>query len=408
MKNYLRLLLIIVSFGYVLNVAQAKIPEDIRQAEKAVWKLKLSNFMGNGTAFFIGPKHVVTNFHVISAGKDESYKSRSIKDLYLTQGYKRLKISKVLYASAVDDLAILETEEPVSEYLKLSEKVPSGSLFALGYPAGVKKTLIHLEEYGVFDNGHDYQMTMDKIGVGGISGSPVLDGQKKAIGVAQRTSSNLFYVIKVSKLEDLKRGFIGLDCSNLSLSLCIEQEIKNLKEKAEEGDFLAQHILADMYFEGIGVKKDKVKALDWMSKAANQGDILALNEVAGVVEKDDKEAYKWFLEAANRGDAMARINLAIIYYFGIGVKEDKEEAFRICLEVVNQGYAPAQFLLSFMYLTGRGVDKDYRKAFDWMLKWAKLEILKWYSKLVEQDYVYVTVRDGLDGLNYSCRKVFQK
>ena len=292
MKYYLRLFLILVFvfFGYVLNVAQAEVPEDITQAHEAVWRLVYHG--GYGTAFFIGPNQVVTNFHVIT-GIGEGYKYRSVENMYLAQGNKRLKISKILSASAVADLVILETEENVSEYLNVSQEDPAGRLFALGYPQGVRRTLIHSEEHEVIDRGHDYEMVVDitklksqfnpvnfgkmsRTSLYGLSGGPVLDGKEKVIGVAYSSSkgvayggsNKILYVIKVSQLEDLQEGHIGVDCSKVSLSFCMEQAIKDIKKRAEQKDVLAQDTLYLMYYHGIGVEEDKEKASElqrWFS-----------------------------------------------------------------------------------------------------------------------------------------------
>ena len=372
MKNYF---LRNISFGDVLNVDPSNIPEEMNQVHEAVWELE--HHGGSGTAFFIGPNQVVTNFHLMLLSKDGSYKSHSIKDIYLKQGDKRLNLSKVLYASSVEDLIILETEERVSKYLNVSKKEPSGRLFALGYPRGVKKTLIHVEEYGMFDDGYDYVMAVDKLGLEGISGCPVLDGKKEVIGVAYRAVSNMLKVIKVSKLEELRRGFIGSDCSNLLLSSCIEQEIKNLKEKAEQRDFLAQCVLAYMYNLGVVVKEDKEKAFKWTLESAEQGYASAQGNVAQMYEfgagvKEDKEkAFKWVLESARKGYAPAQAKVAKMYEFGEGVKEDKAKAFKWILESARQGYAIAQHKVAVMYLDGIGVKKNKKQSFDWMLKSAR-------------------------------------
>ena len=392
-----------ISFGDILNVDSSETPEEINQVHEAVWELE--HHGGSGTAFFIGANQVVTNFHLMLLSKDGSYKSHSIKDLYLKQGDKRLNLSKVLYASAVEDLVILETEERVSKYLNVSKKKPSGRLFALGYPRGVKKTLIHAEEYGMFDDGYDYVMAMDKIGLEGISGGPVLDGKKEVIGVAYRSVSNMLKVIKVSKLEELRRGFIGSDCSNLLLSACIEQEIKNLKEKAEQRDFLAQCVLAYMYNLGVGVKEDKEKSFKWILESAEQGYASAQGQVAqmyesGIGVKEDKEkAFKWILESAEQGYAPAQGKVAQMYEFGIGVKEDKEKSFKWILESARLGYALAQHKVAVMYLDGIGVKQNTKQAFNWMLK----SVMQGYD--LAQYKVAVMYLDGI-GVKQNTKQAF--
>ena len=455
MKSYLRLLLISVFFIFVLNVAQAEvsegitqeeIPEEILEAHEAVWKFEISreskgfkklffqaiffNIINNGTAFFIGPNQVVTNFHVISDGKNESYKSRSIENIYLKQGDKKINFKKVLYASAVDDLVILETEEEVSEYLNVSEEDPSGRLFALGYPGGVKQTLIHLEEYGVSDKVYDYEIAVNKSDLPGLSGGPVLDEKKELIGVAYRASGNMLRFIKVSKIEELRRGSIGIDCSEFSLSFCVEEAIQNLEEKAEQGDILAQYQLALMYLYGIGMEQDYKKAFYWMEKAENQGDILDQGELAmmyffGIgVEKNVEKAFYLLskvarqgyasaidvmLKEAEEGYASAQYQLALMYLEGKGVDQDEEQAFYWMskaarqgyasafdwmLKKAEEGYASAQYELALMYLEGKGVDQDDEQAFYWMEKAARqgdapaqyeLVLMYFYGIGVDQD-----------------------
>ena len=153
--------------------------------------------------------------------------------------------------------------------------------------------MIHSEEHEVIDRGHDYEMAVDitklksqfnpvnfgkmsRTSLYGLSGSPVLDGKKNFIGVAYRSSkgvayggsNKILYVIKISQLEELQEGSIGVDCSKVFLSFCIEQAIKDIKERAEQGDALAQDTLYFMYYNGIGVEEDKEKASElkrWFS-----------------------------------------------------------------------------------------------------------------------------------------------
>ena len=363
MKEYLRLFLTTMFVTFVLNVAQAQdtdvnsldiespeknvIPENIIQAHDAVWEVKPRG----GTAFFIGPNQVVTNFHVIT-GYGESYKSRAIEDMYLEQGDTKIKFKQVLYVSAVEGLAILETEEEVSEFLNISKEYPSGGLFALGYPLGVKETLIHSEDYEVIDNGYDYNMAVDKIDLGdlklleGLRGSSVLNEQKEVVGIVLYSYDNMLGVIKVSKLEDLLGGVIGLDCSSKdTLSFCIEQAVKDITEKAESGDSQAQYRLGVMLYNGKGVEKNQEKAVEWWLKSAKNDFAPALYAVSlimysygiGVEQPDDKKAYKLMSKSEKQGFAPAKIRLAIMYYNGKGVDKNRKKASELMSEVANQG-----------------------------------------------------------------------
>ena len=67
-----------------------------------------------------------------------------------------------------------------------------------------------------------------------------------------------------------------------------------------------------MFYNGDGVKKDKTKAFEWFSKAADQGlDIaqlsvgMAYKEGDGI-SKNKIKAYEWFLKSAGQGNEEAQ------------------------------------------------------------------------------------------------------
>jgi hypothetical protein len=65
------------------------------------------------------------------------------------------------------------------------------------------------------------------------------------------------------------------------------------------------------------VKKDLATAVEWFTKAAEQGYAPAQNslgfcyEYGDGVEKDLKKAVEWYTKAAEQGDARAQNNLAL-------------------------------------------------------------------------------------------------
>jgi TPR repeat protein len=66
---------------------------------------------------------------------------------------------------------------------------------------------------------------------------------------------------------------------------------------AEKGDTRAQYYLGEMHEQGLGTKQDVDEAFKWYSKAAEQGDSLALRKLAHRKEiiteiKQDQEAEK--------------------------------------------------------------------------------------------------------------------
>ncbi|RHZ66125.1 hypothetical protein Glove_309g141 [Diversispora epigaea] len=67
--------------------------------------------------------------------------------------------------------------------------------------------------------------------------------------------------------------------------------------------------LASMYSEGIGVEEDMKKAYQICSKLADEGSLLALNEIAyyySIVEKNGEKAFKLYLKLAEKGVLFAQ------------------------------------------------------------------------------------------------------
>ena len=112
-----------------------------------------------------------------------------------------------------------------------------------------------------------------------------------------------------------------------------DEQFDELVEKAKAGDADAQFDLGGMYRFGVGVPKDYVEAVKWISKAAEQGDAesqLNLGDMyrrGNGVPKDDVEAAKWVRKAAEQGDADAQFNLGVMHYVGRRAPKDYARAY---------------------------------------------------------------------------------
>jgi len=131
-----------------------------------------------------------------------------------------------------------------------------------------------------------------------------------------------------------------------------------LYKAAKQGDPRAQHDLAGLYREGIGVAKDSAEADKWFAlaaknyrAAAEQGDPEAQYMLGGFymkgvgVEKDEAEAVKWFRLAAEQGYMKGKALLGLAYFEGRGLKKDEEEGVRWLRAAVEQGDPDARAFL---------------------------------------------------------------
>ncbi len=141
---------------------------------------------------------------------------------------------------------------------------------------------------------------------------------------------------------------------------------------AELNDVNAQTHLADMYFQGAGVKKDYSEALRWYMPSAKNAYPLSEYYVGLIYQKGDRTVQRdleksiaWFKTAAAHGFARAQNDLGWAYERGIGVRRNFETAAGWYLRSAKQGWAKAQINIARLYEAGRGVEQDYREAFFW-------------------------------------------
>jgi TPR repeat protein len=117
---------------------------------------------------------------------------------------------------------------------------------------------------------------------------------------------------------------------------------------------------------------DKVAALGWIRKAAEQGETLgqftlgiALRDGHG--QKPDRaEAIRWLGLAAAKGQTEAEFALAMLLLESATGTEAAKGAGWL-RQAAEQGFAPAQFQLGEILLSGVGVKPDAQEAYQWLL-----------------------------------------
>ena len=135
-------------------------------------------------------------------------------------------------------------------------------------------------------------------------------------------------------------------------------EVAATRQRAEQGDALAQGQLGSMYDTGQGVPQDYT------------------------------EAVRWYRLAAEQGHAGAQYNLGVRYSNGEGVPQDYTEAVRWHRLAAEQDIPVAQYSLSVMYGSGQGVPQDFVEAH----KWVNLAASRIYVSFQKR---YAEARDAL-------------
>lgn len=138
-------------------------------------------------------------------------------------------------------------------------------------------------------------------------------------------------------------------------------QLKEMIEKAEQGDVNAQWELGLKFYKGEGVKRNYTLAAHY------------------------------FKLAAERGYPFAQYNLGKLYDNGQGVTQDYTIAAHYFKLSAKQGNASAQNDLGLMYYKAKGVEKDNNKAAQWWLLAARngsqnaLHNLKLLKRDMEED-----------------------
>jgi uncharacterized protein len=152
-----------------------------------------------------------------------------------------------------------------------------------------------------------------------------------------------------------------------------EDDFKEAKKGAENGDAESQLTVGIMYDLGQGVPQNFAEALKWYARAANQGNAIARNDL-GVMYLEGKgttqnvvEAARWITLSANQGYAKAQMNLGFLYNDGNGLPRNPIYAIYWLRKAAEQGDAAAETALGNVYSKGDIVTWDYIEAYKWFI-----------------------------------------
>lgn len=149
------------------------------------------------------------------------------------------------------------------------------------------------------------------------------------------------------------------------------------QKSALQGNAKAQRILGICYELGLGTTKNGQKAVEWMTKAADQWNVNAIDDLAGyyakgeIVPQDYDKVVDLYMTAAYQ-DMGAVFMLGRIFWDGKIASQDKQAAMQYFTFAGEHGNVKAQFLLAVMYMEGKDiVPQDYAKSLYWFTKAAE-------------------------------------
>lgn len=139
------------------------------------------------------------------------------------------------------------------------------------------------------------------------------------------------------------------------------------------GHAMLQLSLGQAFDAGLGIEKDDSKAVEWYSKAAEQGLMAAMYFLARKYEyghgipRDSERAIRWYRTAAEGGLPEAQYELGEHYLTceDEPVDENWREAAFWFRKAAEQGHSNAQLRLAGMNEDGLGIPQDLHAAVYW-------------------------------------------
>jgi uncharacterized protein len=153
----------------------------------------------------------------------------------------------------------------------------------------------------------------------------------------------LVYVEPVRDERTLDRALEAYAAQNFNTAFVIFRSL------AQNGVVRAQAFMGLMFESEQGVKRDFEAARAWYQKAADQGDLMAINNLANLFEEgtsatpqDYRKALELYRTAALNGYAPSQLKLGGIYANGRGGARDLVEAYAWFTLAARQGNGLAQ------------------------------------------------------------------
>ena len=149
------------------------------------------------------------------------------------------------------------------------------------------------------------------------------------------------------------------------------------RAKAQAGDAKSMLLLGLALQSGFGIEQNQALALDWLQKAAEQGENRAIYAFAAALLKEearsgsDLGAVAWMKKAAEDGYAKAEAAYGAHLVMALDDAETTQ-GVKWLEKSFDQGHIQAAVLIARCYSFGFGVDRDWDKMIEWYKKAAEL------------------------------------
>ena len=242
--------------------------------------------------------------------------------------------------------------------------------------------------------------------------SSSLAPSKKVISTGEQIALNGDYQISFSKKkyvsqtisvsvkpgDNIKMALSGvaLEADKRLMSNNYTKAFKEYKKLADKGDDLAQYKLGCFYYDGKGTVANTTMALNYLKRAANQGNIDACRKIV-LHETNAEERLPWLLKLADNGDGEAMVALAHYYESKKDWAQMKQWLQNACATDNPRAYSD----MGDMYYEGKGGKQNYTRAYKYYEVAAARDYVLAKERLL--DYLYL----GLDGVKQNQKEAVE-
>lgn len=196
-----------------------------------------------------------------------------------------------------------------------------------------------------------------------------LGSYKAAEALLKVSQKNNFYSLLEKEVKrnnpDAMFVWAGLIALGLDYSLTEEQafELLNKARKQNHKNSIIELGLA--YYSGSLVKKDSLKAIDYLTEAVKLGSTeaeirLAFLRIQSAKKTDYKNEISILSKYSQKGSVLAEAALAYCYEHGIAVKQNKGKAASLYRQAAQRGNEAAYNSLRNMYDVLRPKDEEFK------------------------------------------------
>ena len=194
----------------------------------------------------------------------------------------KLKVKQVLAVNVAHDLALLETQQSVDEYLRFIDEDapgPGEQLWVMGYLDGLTRQ--EITNGIVYEDIFNFAVATDFPDLDGMSGSPILDVGGRVVGVGYLAESNMLYGVKINHVKAFVAGESGTVCSrHASLQSCLLAGARQVEDMAAVGDVQAIYELGDWPSNVNRIDSSIGVDIHSLDDAARKGNVHAAADLA--------------------------------------------------------------------------------------------------------------------------------